>query len=278
MSMDIMNLVEEFYQIQAIEAFMAMNGTFVPFKHSHEKWMTDFTQFKQEFYARLGRAIYDYTVLLCAGELRYAPGQADYAFHWYTDSRDRSEIWGKCTQFSDKEIVRAALIGFDPEKVHWSSSFGGEKWHNIAKAADMYHKVPMEVFIDHCVDLSHNSSCYFDKGAGIFNLRGQSEYLEFLTKKRYVEDPSELFTIPKGEKLWHFALRARTLGLITWDFPLSLMKYSWLRNGRLGWRDENELFNRPYTDWGSKTINTTLFESRVIKHELFRGYEYDEED
>lgn len=36
MSMDIMNLVEEFYQIQATEVYISMNGTFVPFKHSHE--------------------------------------------------------------------------------------------------------------------------------------------------------------------------------------------------------------------------------------------------
>ena len=42
MSMDIMNLVEEFYQIQAVEVFMAMNRTFVPFKHSHEKWMANY--------------------------------------------------------------------------------------------------------------------------------------------------------------------------------------------------------------------------------------------
>lgn len=274
MSMDIMNLVEEFYQVQAIEAFMAMNGTFVPFKHSHEKWMADFTQFKQEFYARLGRAIYDYTVLLCAGELRYAHSQADYGFEWYTSHRDRSEIWYLCTRYSDREIIRASLIGFNPETVHWDSSFGGEKWYKIAKAGNMYHKVPMEVFIDHCVDLSHNSSCYFDKGAEIFNLRSQSLYLEFLTKKRYAEDPQELFTVPKGERFFKLALRAKTLGLIKWDFIPQVAYHPYLRRTKLGWSDEEELFSRHYIDWGTETINTELVPSDELEENDYEEDEY----
>ena len=265
MSMDIMNLVEEFYQIQAVEVFMAMNGTFVPFKHSHEKWMADFTQFKQEFYARLGRAIYDYTVLLCAGELRYAHSQADYGFEWYASHRDRSEIWYLCTRYSDREIIRAALIGFNPEKVHWASSFGGEKWYNIAKAGNMYHKVPTEVFIDHCVDLSHNSSCYFDKGAEIFNLRSQSTYLEYLTKKRYAEDPTELFTLPKGQRFMSLVMRARTLGLVNWVFNSKLLGHPYVRRNKLGWNDEDELFSRHYIDWGTDTINTKLVPSYELE-------------
>ena len=125
----------------------------------------------------------------------------------------------------------------------------------------MYHKVPTEVFIDHCVDLSHNSSCYFDKGAEIFNLRNQSIYLDFLTKKRYAEDPTELFTLPKGQRFMSLVMRARTLGLINWQLNPWLLGHPYLRRTKLGWYDEDELFSRHYIDWGTATINTKLIPS-----------------
>ena len=104
----------------------------------------------------------------------------------YIDSGfSRNSIYHNCNQYNPYDIIRAGIRLFDESHNDWEDYYGGNKWKNIAKSALMYKKTPDIVYIDHCVDLSHNNSVYFDKGADIFLLSNQYNYLDMLDDKKF---------------------------------------------------------------------------------------------
>ena len=132
----------------------------------------------------------------------------------YPTSKSREQVYSDCFRWSAESILEAGVQLFDPDVVRWSSAYGGKKWWNIAKAGTMRHKLDAVVFIDHCVDLSHNNSVYFDKGAGMFAmLTGTSAYKEYLDKKRIIE-PIMLLGEPVGALLVALIERAFALGIL----------------------------------------------------------------
>lgn len=214
--MNIYNLVQEFYAIEAVSAMLtgAQYSKFEPMRQSHSRWYHDFSSFRDEFINRFSSAIYDYTVLVVAAELRYCKCKAShYLPDYYTDQDSRNDVYLDCTVYKADDILRAGIKMFDERQIVWKKSFGGEKWKQIAEAGYMKGKINDCVFIDHCVDLSHNNSVYFDKSAGIFRLQSAELYQSFLEKKRYCE-PHALIKNEKGYMLNKLLWRARNLNVI----------------------------------------------------------------
>ena len=73
-NMDIYLLVQEFYAMEAVSAMLgrAEYGDFQPIRHSHDRWRRDFQEFRDHYTSQLAAAIYDYTVLAVAAEMRHA--------------------------------------------------------------------------------------------------------------------------------------------------------------------------------------------------------------
>ena len=127
-------LVKEFYAIEAVLALITVNtdNKFEPLRHSHNKWYRDFTSFRDEYIRKLAAAIYDYTVMAVAAEMRHGRKRSSqYILGCYGGCVERNEIYTMCAQYSDRNILRAGARMFDPALVEWHSAYGGEKWKRI---------------------------------------------------------------------------------------------------------------------------------------------------
>lgn len=214
--MNIGLLVQEFYSIEAISGMIT--GTqyshFEPMRHSHCRWYQDFSGFRNEFIAKFASAIYDYTVLAVAAELRHCNQKASHYINgYYSSSLFRDQVYRDCTVYNAHDILTMGIKMFDTQRVGWTRGFGGEKWKEISKAGLVKGKVNDCVFIDHCVDLSHNSSVYFDKSAGIFSLSNIDHYKSFLDMKRVCK-PRVLIRKKKGYVFNRLLWRAKNLSII----------------------------------------------------------------
>lgn len=258
MLLDISQLVQEFYAMEAVSAMIqgTQYSCFQPMRHSHSRWYSDFTEFQKRYISQFAAAIYDYTVLVVAAELRHGKRQASrYIKNYYTTSYGREDVYRNCACYKAHDILLAGLRLFDPNLVNWEESFGGEKWFYIAKAGLLRGTVSDEVFIDHCVDLSHNNSIYFDKSAGIFRLQDKGLYQEFLDHKRVCE-PQSLIKGQFGYRLNRLFLRAAQLGILMNCQPKHLFPPFSTEN-------ENALFAYRPVRWGNIPLNCSEENIRV---------------
>lgn len=216
-AMDILTLGRSFYVVQALDATILNPAKFEPFRHSHARFQRDFATYKKWFIRNLAKAMHDYTATVVAGELRHAGIQSQYGIkdYWRAHSTDRNEVFRDAHEYySATSILEAGVWHFDPKNNRWTGGYGGAKWQQIAKAGLYYGKLPDAVFIDHCVDLSHNNSVYFDKGAGIFQLRSGGDYKSFLDFK-YTAPLEDVLGLTVGKELSKLVDRAENIGLIT---------------------------------------------------------------
>lgn len=260
--MNIYQLVKEFYTVEAVSAMIT--GTkynkLEPMRYSHHRWYQDFSDFRDTFITKFASAIYDYTVMVVAAELRYGYDKAShYIVGYYNSCFSRDDIYKECMIYNANDILRAGIKMFDTSQVTWKNSYGGEKWRQIAKAGLMKDKVSDCIFIDHCVDLSHNNSIYFDKSAGIFYLRDTSLYKTFLDTKR-VCSPHQLISFKRGYMLNRLLWRANNLNIIK----------GWNVDGLLSPDyDETEslLFSYNPVFWGNERLNCS--DCTVLEQDYF---------
>lgn len=245
---DILMAVREFYVIQATEALLATNGKFEPYRKSHERVYADFTDFSNRYVPQLARLIYDYTVKVCAGEMRHAGASSRYSLVEFDCSAcSRSWTYMHCERYTDISLLKAGIAIFD-EINQWNAGFGGEKWQKIAEAGLLYHRVPAAVFIDHCVDLTHNGSIYFDKGAGLVRLSGTQRYINFLDWK-YIASPKQLISVCiVGETLYKILQRMANVGIL--DFRP--------HERHEGDTTEWEILEYEAIEWGTRTLSDKI--------------------
>ena len=214
--MDIEVLVREFYALEAISAMLSLDGlsNIKPMKHSHAKFLEDFHAFRDKYISQFAAAIFDYTVLVVAAELRHCKGRSDrYLIDYYTAyNSNRNEVFSACTIYNPYDILNAGKELFS-DRSQWARSYGGAKWCQITEAGLRRKKLHDCVFIDHCVDLSHNCSVYFDKGAGIFCLDRKNTYVRFLDE-RYICTPEALLEKRLGREFNKLLKRLFTLQII----------------------------------------------------------------
>lgn len=267
MSINILDAVKNFYQIQAL-GFLT-ESKLVPFQHSHEKFNEDFMAYKKAYEDKLARAIYDYIAIVCSCELRHMEDKADnYFVDWYTSSTCRDNVGRYSVEYRPDSIIKAAMIGFGPD-VKWASSYGGKKWWAIAKAGTYYNNLPNTVFIDHAVDLSHNNSVFFDKGMGIFTLWDHGEYTNFLDLKRYCEPEELIWGLKKHSihnyRMWEYATFSDEIGeFITRAVNLGLLDanhrpvHRIVRNNYDSHVAAREIMGYTPVNWGKKDFPMNL--------------------
>lgn len=79
-------LVQEFYAIEAISALLSSNqGSHLEtMRHSHSQWFREFCDFRDTYILKFASAIYDYTILVVAAELRHCRSQAPSIYRTIT--------------------------------------------------------------------------------------------------------------------------------------------------------------------------------------------------
>lgn len=205
--------INEFYGLMSLDALLVGNSKFEPFRHSHKRWMEDFIEYRNLYIDKLEQVIYDYTVLVVGGELRHASEYCSFALEGFPYANSRSDAYELVKDFSPDFILAAGEEGFS--KYEWEEGYGGRLWADIARAGTLRNKLGKIGFIDHCVDLSHNNSVYFDKSdSDIFWLYSLSMYENFLDQKRYEKPEVVLSNIFMSPMLYRLVQRGITLGFL----------------------------------------------------------------
>lgn len=178
MVINVFPCIREFYNLEAVEALASVDE----YKIGHERWAYDFNAYRGEYNAKLAEAIYDYTVLVCAGETRHANSSSRYFHPRIYHTMDRGRAYDTAVNYRPNDWLVLGRHMFTAYE--WSAGYGGESWGRIAFAGLHRDKWPDMIFIDHCVDLSHNNSIYFDKyQSNIFFMTEKDCYKNFLTWK-----------------------------------------------------------------------------------------------
>jgi len=212
--------VAEFYALQTIELLSKADR----FKRSHEKWLRDFHEYKRLFETKFANALFDYTALVVYGELRHSRRRCGLHHPSISQGGPRSGSYAEAEKYSPAFIAEAGLLLF--YEYEWDTAYGGERWGAIAKALHrrvnkLNHFDNDIVFIDHCVDLSHNSSHYLDKSeSDIFCNSCKSTYTDILNKKAEADDPVWLLGyLELSHRLHKLVLRGVNLGILPEDIP-----------------------------------------------------------
>ena len=204
----IRSVMREFYALMALGLCIKP----IPFNHSHEKFIRDYEWYKNWFYTRLAKMMYDYISIICLGEIRHAEHESEkYAsIDGVDESVSRSKIYYTTCDYTQNSILKLCEKLFNPIFNMWHRTYGGYNWYIIAKAGLQYNKIPHEVFIDHVFDLEHNTGNIFDKRGFIFGYYNISSLLDY---KRYV-NPCRLLKWAETYELQTLIERACNLGMI----------------------------------------------------------------
>lgn len=256
---DILQAAKDFYALEAMAALLCdkNENDFDAFRPSHTRWYRDFVAYRNEYVENLANAIFDYTAIVVAGEMRHAQNCASSYIEefGYDSDYSRSDVYGQCTRWTPESILEAGVKIFDPANVTWKSSFGGKKWGQIARAGLRKRNFNSpSVFIDHCVDLSHNNSVYFDKGANIFYLHSGEHYKKFLDMKRKATT-AEVLQENLSDNIRTLLRRACILGVYRLD--IITLSQSWSTSKQDFCNDEWVLNYIP-AEWGTKVLSSRL--------------------
>ena len=254
---DTIHAAREFYGMEALRLMAKCE----PFRHSHEKWSQDLAEYRDAYAARLEAAIYDYSALVVAGELRHGRSNANRYVEAIPQGGGRSGVYKFAKEYTPASLFLAGIAGFDAS-CGWASSFGGTKWQQIAKTGAKRKKYGRIPFIDTCFSLSHNTSPYFNKSdAGIFMISDAHHYKNFLDIKRN-ETPNEVLARVAnvcGFRLRQFIIRAINLELIPYWYAPQTQYFAWERQNA----DEAEDLVLAYTpvEWGTEELPCAIKKS-----------------
>lgn len=277
---DIYASAVDFYVTEAL--WLEVKPRLQPFRHSHEKFRADLFAYQRAYTQKFARALYDYLVLICFGEMRHADRLCRKKienFKYYGESRDCALQGAR--KYSPDSIIATAREIFS---ARWTcSSYGGGSWLRIAEAAGMYGTIPDAAFVDHCVDLSHNGGLCFDKlEANIFELRAHSDtYRRLLDAKAALAPNDFIYRCSLinyvSKTLYRLIFRAVELRLlldrgVIVHMP-KVMPYS----------DADRLLEYVPVEWGRKRLGRVVDNTIVVCHncedninlEDDKYYEYD---
>ena len=276
---EVFDSVLNFYLIENLKLMISQSPKFDIWRPSHKKLWDDIEKYKEMYDWCFARAIYDYIVLIVAAEMRHAPEYCEtyyknYKFH--RNDYSRSEVYGEVdVVYQPQDILRAGVFLFSKD---WDSAYGGPKWGQIAKSGTYYGKMKDSIFIDHCVDLSHNNSTFFDKGAGIFTMRTSTDSYQCLLQYKYETSGEEFFGIYDNKIInpvvRKFIERAYALGLTKFKLPEMDWGYVVAKDYRLF---QNVLDYQPIEWVGKERFDYTLAYGHY-NHEDRRRYVDDYDD
>lgn len=250
-NISILSAVKSFYQIQAVDMIKHP----VEADRRHRYWSDEFKYYKDIFIDQFEQAIYDYTVLAVGGEARHAKFKASvYNPNFPCHGHNRTVAMNKMVQYNPDDIVTNALYLF--KNGSWGNAYGGRLWGFIADAVAKRNEWGTKtIFIDHCIDLSHNGGCYFDKSEyGIFRVRNGQDYERFLDFK-LVCSPTQLLT-------FYYIIGKELFKLINSGIRLHILPAICCRYDNSNTIGINRLMQYRRIDWGMKPI-----EFKIAKRE-----------
>ena len=277
---EVFDSVLNFYLIENLKLVISRNPNFNIWRPSHKKLWDDIENYKEMYDKHFARAIYDYIVMIVAAEMRHASEYCEMYFRNYQFKRNeysRSDVYGEVdVVYQPQDILRAGVFLFSKD---WDSAYGGPKWGQIAKSGTYYGKMKDSIFIDHCVDLSHNNSTFFDKGAGIFTMRTSTNSYQCLLQYKYEISGERFFELYDNRiinpVIRKFIERAYALGLTKFKLPEIEWSYVVQKDYRLF---RNVLDYQPIKWVGKEKFDYTLGDGHYDHNYRRRDEDYDYDD
>lgn len=252
--LNIIALLKEFYSLQAIEAGIKYKFGM----HSHDKWLSDFLEYKTWFESKFSEMLHDYICLICLAEMRHSSRYSNKGIRLenydFTSVLSRYDIYAGDRIFTKDSILHMASWIFNPFNNEWRENYGGYSWYMIANAGLMYQKEPNTVFIDHCFDLQHNGGQIFDKQAYLFSCPDSVTFNNYLDEKRDCNDIFKIMKWAQTKESQQLIERAVNIGILDYnesrrfflfDFTEQIISISTSRNNYINhfYYDNNRLMN-----------------------------------
>lgn len=159
--------IVDFYMLEAMRAGLTMAksaNSAMRFRRSVERLENDLEEAFNHMADSMALRLYVYIWGISLEEAMHSDSMCEYTI---AQLRDFS-ISETFDYFPGPENINAVIDTFTQD---WSSSaYGGNKWAQITDAMNLYGLVSSAAFVDHCVDLEHNTS-------SIFNKTGESPFL-----------------------------------------------------------------------------------------------------
>lgn len=190
---------------------------------------------QKELEENFAGTLFDYLVLACFGEARYANKAGELEFseigakiaHKGWISRDNAHLMAvDCEPKGSLEVLSELFHNY-----LWPGGFGGHKWGNIADMAMKYGNISDKFFIDSVIDLEHNGGLAFNKGFLIKNPTRQRRFLRFLDEKTNgsaVEGVYEAFCVfhnpYQSREYMHIKILPSTYCFLTEAFRLNIIR------------------------------------------------------
>lgn len=204
-------LTKQFYTLVAMTAAIKPEYG----KHSHDKWLDDFYSYRNNFYSKFAKMLYDYICLIVLGELRHANNHSNYGFDTLENfsGMSREQVFCTYREFTKESVLKVGIKQFNEFYNPWHNNYGGHNWRLIAEGGLKYGKYSDEVFIDHCFDLEHNNGCIFNEEGFLFYYPDNIQ--DLLDTKRYCKNPIELLHWGQTKKIQELIERACNIGIIS---------------------------------------------------------------
>jgi len=254
MSLDAIYATSTFYTLQALKVLVKPEFG----RKSAEKLLSDILDYESKYIEKLSIMLFDYSVLVCYGEMRHAKSQCSHLIPAIKQGGNRNGSYIIAKDFSPINILRLAEKQFG--NYTWGSAYGGKKWANIAHTVLKKGRIDNLIFCDTCFSLSHNNSPYVNKEeAKIFKLNSCNEYKKFLDIK-FSLTPVEIIknALPKlNTNVLKFIQRAINLGYIKENIPVT-MNF----DDHYHQKYEEFVFSYMPINWGKNFIPEVFVESK----------------
>ena len=166
---DLTSELTSFYVVEELLAFVPVYEREYPSKFFRLKvgelgeFEDALIKLRDTFAKELARAYFDYIAHICCGEMRHSKG---CSFPNLVGAVSRESIYERAPKYNPFEYLPRLEEVF--RNGTWSGGYGGKAWAGIAKAGMMYQQESDVVFVDHCVDLTHNNGTMLNKPLHIF--------------------------------------------------------------------------------------------------------------
>lgn len=162
MTLDYFNV---FYVLEALQAKISTFKLQDRFAYSRavERLETEIQEYSETVLPKIAQRTFMYLWASCIGEARHAarpPAKSNFIPQ--LASLNRGACFEIATSYKPTiENINTVVQLFT--KQSWRSAFGGANWGRIAKACLNYYNSTPHEFLDHVIDLEHNSGTVFSK-------------------------------------------------------------------------------------------------------------------
>lgn len=187
-----MGHIVEFYLLEAMRAGLTRASDDVRWKHSFDKLESDIENKFQSMSASIALRLYVYVWAASLGEARHAADRCEYSINEIC-GKSRNTIFSESLHyFPTDENIKTVKECFDQS---WGGSFGGAAWYRIVSALSLYESAGHVTFIDHVIDLEHNTGSVMNKhdakhtiGLDVSDHRYLESFLSFKFRRDLLKD------------------------------------------------------------------------------------------